>query len=171
MGNQLSNETKFKISKALSGIVRTDEFKKKLSLANLGRVRGPMSQAHKDKIKEANKKFWSTHPPQTGEKCSAWKGGITKHPNYYTHVNKLRKDRLLGAIGTHSIYEWELLKKQYGFTCPCCHKKLALVKDHIIPLSKGGSNFIENIQPLCRSCNAKKYTKSTKYFFEAEIIK
>jgi len=28
--------------------------------------------------------------------------------------------------------------------------------DHVVPLSKGGTNYIWNLQPLCRSCNSKR---------------
>lgn len=68
--------------------------------------------------------------------------------------------------GNHTFGDWERLKAQYDFTCPCCKKKepsIKLLEDHIISASLGGSDNIENIQPLCRSCNAKKYTKTTRY--------
>ena len=81
-------------------------------------------------------------------------------------MNGRRRTLKRSAEGTHTFGEWELLKKQYGYICPCCGKlepEIVLTEDHIIPLAKGGSDFIENIQPLCRSCNCKKHTKIIKY--------
>jgi 5-methylcytosine-specific restriction endonuclease McrA len=31
--------------------------------------------------------------------------------------------------------------------------------DHILPRSKGGKDTLENLQPMCSSCNAKKADK------------
>lgn len=97
-----------------------------------------------------------------------WKSD-KKYRERMRHQQHLRWARKKGAVGFHTIGEWELLKKQYGFVCPCCKKPEMLTKDHIIPLTKGGSNYIENIQPLCRRCNAIKYTKVIKFINDYEI--
>lgn len=70
------------------------------------------------------------------------------------------------ATGSHTFGEWEMLKSQYNWVCPCCNvsePKISLTEDHIVPISKGGSDNIENIQPLCKSCNCKKHTLIIKY--------
>jgi 5-methylcytosine-specific restriction endonuclease McrA len=56
----------------------------------------------------------------------------------------------------------EFVLKRDNFTCKSCRKNCNEVKltiDHIIPLSKGGSNDISNLQTLCLFCNQSKYQK------------
>lgn len=77
-----------------------------------------------------------------------------------------RRLTLRGIGGSHTKDEWEKVKKLYSFTCPSCFQRepeIILTKDHIIPIKLNGSNNIENIQPLCRSCNSRKHTKIIKY--------
>lgn len=42
--------------------------------------------------------------------------------------------------------------------CVSCESTDDLTIDHIIPMRMGGPHSIENLQVLCRSCNAKKGT-------------
>lgn len=74
-----------------------------------------------------------------------------------------RRARKLGAGGTYTANQFKDLCEKYHNVCLCCGNSGKLVADHVVPLSKGGSNSIENIQPLCFSCNSKKHTKTIDY--------
>jgi 5-methylcytosine-specific restriction endonuclease McrA len=39
-------------------------------------------------------------------------------------------------------------------------KPVMMTKDHIVPKSKGGSDRLENLQPMCVDCNSKKADKN-----------
>jgi hypothetical protein len=77
-----------------------------------------------------------------------------------------RRARLLASEGEYSVAEWlELLSKHP--VCPRCRRdwseipvpkgrRTAVTADHIVPITLGGRNSIDNIQPLCYSCNSKK---------------
>lgn len=51
-----------------------------------------------------------------------------------------------------------ILKKNYGI-CACCGRKLnpkTMTIEHIIPLSRGGTNEEKNLTVLCYDCNQRK---------------
>jgi 5-methylcytosine-specific restriction endonuclease McrA len=77
-----------------------------------------------------------------------------------------RRNLKLQVIGSHTEVEWEALKVIYNYTCLCCGKsepEIILTRDHIVPIVKGGSDWITNIQPLCPSCNSSKGIKIINY--------
>lgn len=75
-----------------------------------------------------------------------------------------RRARIKNSRGSFTSKEWSNLCDYYGNKCLCCGKEnVKLTVDHVIPIKLGGSNTIENIQPLCDFCNKSKGTKNTDY--------
>ena len=81
------------------------------------------------------------------------------HPEKSAQYFNNRRARILQAGGEFTSRDWKKLCKQYNYTCLCCGRRepeIKLTVDHVIPLSIGGTNSIDNIQPLCQSCNSSK---------------
>lgn len=105
-------------------------------------------------------------PDVSGANHHNWRGGIAKDKTHRMVLQQNREARKRDNGGSHTVAEWATLKAQYNWTCPACRQsepKIKLTEDHIIPVSRGGSNNIENIQPLCGSCNSKKKVKIIVY--------
>jgi len=129
---------------------------------------------HKEYCKQYFKKWHASNKENRSEYNKKWelknkehrKRYIKNNMDRYSYNCSRRRARKNNADGSHTKNEWELLKNQYNYTCPSCYKKepeIILTEDHIVPLSKNGSDYINNIQPLCRSCNCSKHTEIKKY--------
>ena len=68
-----------------------------------------------------------------------------------------RRWRRMSAIGGDiQVSVRESVLSRDCHTCVTCGTQCDLTIDHIKPVSKGGTNDIENLRVLCRSCNARK---------------
>jgi hypothetical protein len=77
--------------------------------------------------------------------------------------------RKRGAEGTFTRSQWQALCGWFGSICLGCGANAKLEVDHVVPLSRGGTNWIQNLQPLCRTCNASKRAKTIDYRDPAQL--
>lgn len=114
----------------------------------------------------------------SGENHVMWKGGLRNNreyqrsrakenwPKYRENAlayQKKRKLRLKAVPGSHTRKEWEDLLERHKCKCAYCGKQMVaelgpdqVTRDHILPVSKGGTDDIINIIPACRACNSSK---------------
>jgi len=73
-------------------------------------------------------------------------------------IEHKREAKKKGNGGTYIKQQFIDLCQKYDNKCLMCKRSdVELTVDHVIPIALGGSNYIENIQPLCLSCNSKKH--------------
>lgn len=110
-------------------------------------------------IVERQRRFRVDNPEAYRAIHRKWKARNTAAVNAATHR---RRARIRGAIGSWTAAEWEALKAECDHRCLMCglpEPEIVLTVDHIVPVSLGGTNTIDNLQPLCRPCNSKKHQK------------
>jgi len=56
----------------------------------------------------------------------------------------------------------------YGIVCLQCGATDNIEIDHIVPLSRGGTNLFENLQPLCKTHNSAKGNRNSNDYRKGE---
>ncbi len=143
-------------------IARTGDYQRKEKDAVDARARDRYAR-DPEKYRERSREWAAAHPEARHE---IQRRSDRKHPrsaedNYIYCSN--RRARSKNAEGSFTKDEWEQLKAQYGNRCVACGDDGPLTADHVVPLILGGTNYITNIQPLCRSCNSSKNDKIIDY--------
>lgn len=115
--------------------------------------------------------------------CGCWKKDQTslrfkKHgksgtKEYSVIISAKRRAVKRNSGGSFSVFDIEELFKIQKGVCIYCRVDLrasGFHRDHIIPLVRGGTNYISNIQLLCPKCNMKKHEKNHEEYL-SEISK
>jgi 5-methylcytosine-specific restriction endonuclease McrA len=113
-----------------------------------------------EKAREKSRNWQKNNPERSRENSRTW---LRVNPDKKAEYNHRRRDREIGNGGRFTAVEWNELKEKYGNKCLCCGEAAKLTADHVVPVINGGTNNIDNIQPLCLVCNSKKGTKTIDY--------
>jgi len=82
------------------------------------------------------------------------------NPKCYKRAHRReRRARAKGAQGSYTFSEVMRLYLSIGKSCTYCHQYIRvedIEAEHVVPLSRGGSNSLTNIVPSCGKCNRDK---------------
>lgn len=117
-------------------------------------------EKHKDELLEKDRAYYEANKDRFSQRRLLWQRN-NKEKVRASHQR--HRSRVMDGGGSFSPAEWSDLCDHYGNLCVCCKQKKPLTADHVIPVSKGGSSNIDNIQPLCRECNSRKCDRIIDY--------
>jgi 5-methylcytosine-specific restriction endonuclease McrA len=87
------------------------------------------------------------------------------HPEVVRAASHNRRARKKKAKGYTTGKQTQGRIDYYGGLCWICKAPYA-VMDHVIALSRGGTNWPANLRPACKACNSSKGSKHPKAFLE-----
>lgn len=94
-----------------------------------------------------------------------------KHDPYWQEVKRIdnlrRLNRLRDAEGQHTAEELRQMVSDQGGLCAYCETPMGdeWSVEHMVPISRGGSDWAENIAITCRACNYSKNDKTAEEYF------
>ena len=97
----------------------------------------------------------------------AWQASNPEKVRQYKQKTKAKRHAAVGDLSPQCITR--LMVSQSG-KCAVCAKTFGPYHvDHIVPLSKGGSNTDENVQLLCPPCNQSKSNRDLAEFLASRL--
>lgn len=147
-----------------------DNRKKQYALENKEKIKA-RKQAYRERNKEAIKAYTANYQQVNAEKIKVQKNAYKKaNPELIVEISQRRRARKLEAPNDgHTIKD---VLELYGSNCHICNEpidleaprstkkegwKKGLHIDHLIPLSRGGTNLLENVRPSHGICNLLKH--------------
>lgn len=131
-------------------------------------------ESHREQFRESERRWRAAHPHRPAEIARAYrkrnparvreanKQYYATHPEHRKAAKHRRRARKANAGGTYNQNDIKLMRKACHNKCYYCGSKFVDDRfhvDHIVPLSRGGTNSLENLVLACPHCNQTKNNK------------
>lgn len=120
-------------------------------------------EKHKERLNEYTRRYRKVHGERLNEKKRRFLRTEIGRLADKAHQHRRRAQKQASG-GTHTASQIQEQIQRQKSRCYYCRNKLKKGKyqwhiDHVVPLSRGGSNDISNIVITCPTCNLKKNDK------------
>lgn len=116
------------------------------------------SRNNPDKIRANNRRWYESNRAYAIAKAAEWKRNNPESFSISTRKNEAKRRAAEGSFAHRDVMR--MFSAQDGKCAACgCDIAAAYEIDHIIPISRGGSNWPMNLQLLCTVCNRSKAAK------------
>ena len=130
----------------------------------LGNTYKEWAAENKEKIRKKNKKYYSENKEKAKIFRKKWQRNNpekVREENFRRRTNGKIEKGVIAKIINENILKYGII------TCEKCKKQCLSSYDyhvdHIVPISKGGTNDCGNLQVLCAYCNLSKHTEIADY--------
>ena len=131
---------------------------------------------NKDRINKELRDWYKSNPGKNKEYHDKWivdnvektkensKRYKSNNKDKVRENDRNRRARIKKSKGIITKEEWSAVLEKHGNKCLCCGRTdVKMTMDHVKPIFIGGSHTVDNVQPLCLSCNSKKHIKHIDY--------
>jgi 5-methylcytosine-specific restriction endonuclease McrA len=120
-----------------------------------------------EKHRQARRKHYAANREK---QCSLARQWVVDNPEKARALWRNRAARQKSAEGRHTAADIQRIYEAQKGKCACCRRKVGADRhvDHIVPLSRGGSNWPNNLQLCCPPCNGRKYNKDPIEFMQSQ---
>jgi 5-methylcytosine-specific restriction endonuclease McrA len=128
-------------------------------------------ESNRERAREQMRKHYAENPGNRVEYDREYR---KQNPHVAREANRRRRAR--EALAENSPYTEAEVLTAWGSTCHICSEEIdfdaprragsgpgwgrGLHLDHVIPLSRGGADTLDNVKPAHAICNSKKHTRT-----------
>lgn len=116
-------------------------------------------EENRERVLDINKTWKIANPDYMPEYLSRYLEEYSQRPEVKEAARVKTANRRKGMVGELPKYCLSRLIAMYGESClnpECDGSDPILTIDHVVPVSKGGTNTMDNTQLLCYTCNRRK---------------
>lgn len=129
------------------------------------RIQEAWTEANAARTAASKREHYERNREEIIARSEEWgKNNAEKVRRFKANNNRVRRAVKHASLGNFTAKEFEDLCERCGNRCLCCGVTgIVLEADHVVPLTRGGSDGIGNIQPLCGTCNRSKFVRTVDY--------